>query len=267
MLTEEVLGRESQESLEGTGARNRRAYLLERVKYLGLGALAVVLFGLGGIAARSCSAPPRQATGSEAPRLLQIILQAPGDTMDFLAAAAIVLGFALGTITIVYQLARTVAGPPKAPKKPAATVRKFYQNCLPGTGGFDSVGLDGYVCLLDVAKQEVGDFEGFREYWGDVNRGVGKELKEHFAPERFDTVTVRVENVDVKKGSRRIATGTAKLEMDVKRQDFGVGGTSWHELGTVTYRVDCELGKVGDRWYVATPTWTGELLESTSQDG
>lgn len=261
MLTEEMLAAESPESLERAGAANRSAFFVERLKYMGFGLLLLGFMVGIGFGLNSCESSER--THADPDDLVGNVIEAPMDTMDTLGALAIVGGIAGGLITIVYQLVRCAAGPPKAKRDPEATIRKFYGNCIQAAGGFGGVGLDGYVCLLDAAKKKVGSLADFREYWETVNKGILKEIAEHFAPKLFNQTAVSIESVDIANESDRIAKGKARVKMDVKRQEQGAVAPTWHELGTVYYSVECDIGQVGDRWYVGSNTWSGEFLGSS----
>ena len=261
MLTEEVLAAESPESLERAGAANRGAFMVERLKYIGLGVLLTVFMVGLAVGLRSCESSER--THADPDDLVGQVIEAPMDTMDTLGALAMVAGTGLGLVMVVYQLGRCVVGPPKSKRDPADTIRKFYGNCLPGAGGFDGVGLDGYVCLLDAAKKEVGSLTDFKEYWAEVNKEILKEIADHFAPKVFNQTAISIESVDVAAESDRIARAKARVKMVVKRQDQGTLGPTWHELGTVYYAIEGDVGQVGDRWYVGSNEWSGEFLGSS----
>ena len=261
MLTEETLAAESPESLERAGAANRGAFFIERLQYIGMGLLLIAFMVGIGVGLSSCESSER--THADPDDLVGQVIESPMDTMDFLGALAMVGGTGLGVVMVVYQLGRCVAGPPKSTRDPADTMRKFYGNCLPAAGGVGGVGLDGYVCLLDAAKKEIGALSDFKEYWAEVNKGILKEIAGHFAPKVFNQTAVSIEGVDIAAESDRIARGKARVKMVVKRQDQGTMGPTWHELGTVYYAVECDIGQVGDRWYVGSNEWSGEFLGSS----
>ena len=264
MLTEEVLANESSESLEQAGTANRKAFFIDRLKYIGLGLLMLVFFLGLGVGLKSCESSGKTNVAPD--DLVGQVIKAPMDTMDFLGMVAMVGGVLGGFATIIYQFGRCMAGPPKSRQDPEATIRKYYGNCLPALGGFNSIGLDGYVCLLDVAKKEVGGLSDFKNYWGMVNKNIQKEIIDHFAPENFNQTSVSIDRVDLSDASDRIVNAKVLVKMEVKRQEQGTFAPTWHNLGEIYYTIRCQVGQVGDRWYIASNEWSGEFT-GNSLDG
>jgi len=258
MLTAKILSNELPESLEQAGRTNRGAFFIERLTYMGLGLLMLVFFLGLGAGMKSCESSRR--TNVHSNDLVGQVINAPMDTMDFLGVLALVGGVMGGFAIIMYQFGRCVVGPPKSKRSPEATIRKYYGNSLISAGGFKGVGLDGYVCLLDVAKKDVGTLSDFKNYWTSVNKEILKEITDHFAPKPFNQTSFSIESIDLSNETDHIVNGKVLVKIGVKCQTQGTFAPTWHSLGEVYYLIKCQVGQVGDRWYIGSNDWSAEFL-------
>ena len=236
MLTEAILNEESQSFLESASERHGSVFRKARIKGV-LGGLVVSIVASGFLG----------------------LLSADKDH----AFGGAVIGFLIGVPIIFYQLYRLIIGLPRAETTPEATVKRYLSYCvLPGSQMVADVpaGVEGYTYLLNIAQKEMGDIESFQKYWQEMNYSIRKELRDQV--EYYDDkllATDIIEDITVQHSGERVAhcIVTLKVEVGWTNGKLATEGLKMGRLGLVFYQIECELGKVGDRWYLASGKWNG----------
>lgn len=191
MLTEEILNAESPSYLESAAERHGSVYRKERVKVI------LVLLVISTVTAGFCA-------------LL-------GMAHDHALGGALI-GFLIVVPFILYYLYQLIVGLPHAETTPEATVRRYLQYCiLPGSQmDSDQVGIEGYIYLLSVAQQEIGDLDALTKYWQEMNRNIRKELGDKLDYHAGKLLaTDMVEKIHVRCRGEKIADCSVALRVEV----------------------------------------------------
>ena len=139
------------------------------------------------------------------------------------------VGMAIGALFIISSALTSFLKMPKAPMSTEQTCRQFYFNLL-AFREFDERHLS-YVCLTNSAKQEYGGFEQFVKKWSDWKKRTKGFLFDHINVECQDTTS-----------QNSICTVTVRFK---KFKSENV---------IKTYVCRPNLQKIGERWYINTPT-------------
>lgn len=235
-LTEAELETESATSLESVGRTLYWTFLRERSKWMALGALIAALSS-GGV------------------WVLNLPSHDSGKLREELATTLLTVGCAIGIGMIVYQTRRCFKGPPLSPKQPDAAVRQFLTNCIRRRFGAGAPGVDGYVCLLNSAKIDIGSIQQFKDYWKSMHRHLQKEACIRFglAGGLYDHVLTEIGSIHVSHHGPKLATARTTLVMAVMNRPKT--SLDDRQVGTVEHSVEYDLEQVGDRWYLKSGRW------------
>jgi hypothetical protein len=90
------------------------------------------------------------------------------------------IGIGIAGLLWVIRVASSLKGGlPKAPSTPEDAIRSFLGSALPRRQSLESIDYtQGYLLLLDKAKQKVESFAGFKVYWTGVRAKLLKEVGE-----------------------------------------------------------------------------------------
>jgi hypothetical protein len=243
MLTEVMLETESPDGLENGRLQHAKPFVRQRLRriagaFLVIAALAVFV-GVKSIGTRGFFVGLAVGAG---------------------IASAVCVPYAF------FQLYRISLGPPRAPTTPEESLKKYLEACLlPGSDmEFDTVGMEGYLYLLARARQEFGDVEAFKKYWQELNYSFRKELQDKLNYYQTNLLAAKtIEDIRVDYRGQRIASCSTTLEVEVgwTNSKLATEGLKMGRLGHVYYQVKTELGKVGERWYVASGKWNGTVTK------
>ena len=192
MLTEEILNTEPPSNLEDSDTQHGKVFRKER--YQGLaGSLLFNALGAG-IFALMGAGKGRALLGAE-------------------------LGSLFGIPVNLYFVYRWLAGPPHAESTPEATVKRYLHYCLFAglQGGHDTVGMEGFLFLLCIARQHYADVEAFKKYWQETNCSIRKELRDKFNFQGGELLASHVvDKIDVNYQGQRIANCSVTISMPLR---------------------------------------------------
>jgi hypothetical protein len=126
--------------------------------------------------------------------------------------------------------------------------------------------MDGYVLLLGIAhRQFQNSVRFFEEYWLDANYAIQREVAGRLEYDRDDLALSRtIATGSVQYRGENIANCLALVSFAAKlkhQSPVGLRGRKQYQIGEVRYQLECELGKVGDAWYVSTSKWDSAVVK------
>jgi hypothetical protein len=157
--------------------------------------------------------------------------------LPFLAAVGAFGAFVYLTLTLT-DLIR----PLRSGKTPEATCHLFYEQLLGRNKQNMSIMPNyprAFVCLLDAAKEDIGNYKGFEEYWIGVHRDMSRR---NIPRNAFTLSTTRPQDVD--DSANRV---TCSLTL-------AFGGD---QIPVKRYFSEVELRRIGSRWYLTSGRWPG----------
>jgi hypothetical protein len=150
---------------------------------------------------------------------------------------------------------RLIRGVPKAGTSPERSIRQFVNYSL----GTDPAGFESYVCLLDQAKQKAQSFDQFRQYWDHTRKALEAEVAVKLRNDDPGSLEYRwiIEQI--------IAANdhTFKVQLRIEAHSnpvplpLGASNPFSRLEKSVPYRESFSLAKIGARWYLTSPFWSG----------
>lgn len=162
----------------------------------------------------------------------------------YLILPAFALMSALAFFGCLAQTITDLIKPIRSGKTPEATCHLFYGKLLGTSKHQITVFRDypsAFVCLLDAAKAELGDYKGFEAYWKRVDHEL---FRRKIARNAFALSTTRPK--DAVDSANRV---TCSLTLTF-------GGD---QIPVKRYISEAELIRIGSRWYLTSGRWPGPL--------
>jgi len=185
--------------------------------------------------------------------------------------------FVVGLVITISQIRKLFLGPPKAGSTAERTIRQFYEAVLLPVGQFNPrMELAAFLCLLNRAQQELGQWKGFCEYWKDVNKEIVKELKQQASQEAgsersVDSTSIDVERSTILNETETYAPYVVGVTFSVNAKSVKDGNVDPDEravkMGPYRYRVHGEAFRIGDRWYLGSGRWNAQLEAGVEAGG
>jgi hypothetical protein len=168
-------------------------------------------------------------------------------------------------MTSMYACVQLGHGPPKAPGTPEEAISLFIIHCLP----FEHMSVmrlsahsEGYLLLVDGAKREARSFANFQAYWTGVRTRLLEEARERLTVK--DVQLIRCWPKEVKPAGEE--QGMLVYEAYVLVRGYVVksraNAIEEEPVGMVCFRDRFSVAEVDGRWYLTSPYWSGELVES-----
>ncbi len=144
------------------------------------------------------------------------------------------VGFGIASLVCAFKcISRTVLlmKPIQSGETPEDTCKLFYGAMLTPGPVFANYP-KAFVCLLDAAKKQCGEYKGFREHWSEVLRLSNLSPPESRIPSPFSVST---------------SIGTSDTQSQASRN-----------ITFSHFVCQTNLMRVGSRWYLTSARWTGK---------
>lgn len=203
--------------------------------------------------------------------LLGSIVYGPRNFSDLMVVLAIVGAIFISPVYILYQvgrlLRRLLKGISKAPKQPVDTVRQFYSKAIKDAGTKPNVNPEAYIYLLDQAKQQFKDIDGFIESYKTVIKKLHQDIKQHFHQEGVCNHEYIIK--DIRGYSSVGVMKNYEVDIEVTLKPTLTHGVRTsppikNERKVVLIRERCTVAPVGGRWYLTSGEWSGSLVSQTT---
>jgi hypothetical protein len=255
---------ETPESLEGSGKQHYNTWIKQRLRLIAIG-LGCALFA---VVVTFWVKPLSRPSSGDA---IETLINAPTSFMDFALRAVCVGAFVIGMGMTLSQVGKILRGPPKAGTTAEQTVRQFYSHALVQAGTLtSSIDLEAFVCLLNRAKKELGEWTGFCEYWKQTNSEIVKALharSKHPVKQAPETRR-EVKSVNIVDGPENRASYVVTVAFTAVF-DQGcnplTGARITSTFGPYLYSDKGDIMRVGSRWYLCSGKWSGTTPEERQE--
>ena len=250
---------EKKESLESVDNKTKEKWTNEKYKTI---AICVGGFLLGVVSLYFSSSSSNQ-NGS----LIENMISAPKNFLTLIFVLVMLACVVITPLVLVISLINLVMGIPKAPKNPEKTVRNYYLKSINQNGNLPKVDASAFLLLLDQAKNQFNDVNGFIEYYKDVIGNIQNDIASQFQSVAkvgligaIGQNSYSIKKVNELSASQYLKTFEVYIEA-VHKIQTSVAPEAYKTLGSVLIKEVCTVANVGERWYLTSGSWTGSIIK------